>query len=148
MTALRRSAVGSWFAIGTLAAVVLTLLSALVWRILNPPLLPFVVGTEDTVPVVIQCDIVNASGIAGAGRTMMTYLRERGFDVVELSTAPSLQPTSGILDRVGDRPSALRLADAVGIADSLVVPAIDSMLFVRASVVLGVDASTLPALSP
>ncbi|MCU0330358.1 MAG: LytR C-terminal domain-containing protein [Candidatus Kapabacteria bacterium] len=148
MTALRRSVLGPWLAIGLLAAVVLVLLSALVWRVLNPPLLPYVVGTEDTGPVVIQCDIVNASGITGAGRAMMTYLRERGFDVVELSTSSPVQKTSSILDRVGDRPSALRLAGAVGVADSLVVPMIDSMLFVRASVILGADASALPALAP
>lgn len=79
---------------------------------------------------------------------MMTYLRERGFDVVELSTSSPVQKTSSILDRVGDRPSALRLAGAVGVADSLVVPMIDSMLFVRASVILGADASALPALAP
>jgi LytR cell envelope-related transcriptional attenuator len=148
MTSRRRTAIGSWIAIGALGAIVLALLGALIWRLIDPPILPYVAGTEESVPVVIQCDIVNASGISGAGRTMMTYLRERGFDVVELSTAGKISSRSTVLDRVGDRPSALRLAAAVGIADSLVVPAIDSMLFVRASVILGADVSSLPALSP
>jgi hypothetical protein len=63
--------------------------------------------------------------------------------VVELSTSPVVQATSTVLDRLGDRPSCVKLARVLGIADSLVEPRIDSMLFVRASVVIGKDVSLL-----
>jgi hypothetical protein len=44
---------------------------------------------------------------------------------------------------VGDRQSALKIAHILGIPDSLVVSQIDSMLFVRASVILGNDLTNL-----
>ena len=138
----RRRAVMAWIMIGSLAGVVAVFGVAVVWRLLHPPVTPFV-ETAAGARTVIQCEIVNASGVQGVGRRALSYLRERGFDVVELSTSPVVQPTSHVLDRLGDRQSCVKLAGVLGIADSLVEPSIDSMLFVRASVVLGSDVRTL-----
>lgn len=137
----RRSYV-AWTMVGVLAAVVVVFVGAFIHRMIYPPVTPFV---EDDGPTrtVIQCEIVNASGTQGAGRRTLAFLRERGFDVVELSTSPVVQATSTVLDRLGDRPSCVKLARVLGIADSLVEPRIDSMLFVRASVVIGKDVSLL-----
>jgi len=132
-----------WVAIGAAAIVVLSLLGSLIWRLLNPPVVPYVETNGST--EVIQINVVNAANMDGAGRRTLEYLRERGFDVVELSTAPNDADTSIVIDRMGDRASALKVARVLGIADSLVVTDIDSMLFVRASVVLGKD---LHALQP
>lgn len=131
-----------WFAIGVLGLIVVVFVGAFIWRMIDPPVTPFV-ELPDGGRRVIQCDIVNASGRQGAGRYVLTFLRERGFDVVELSTAPDRRSRSGVLDRVGDRMSAVKLATVLGIADTLVQPQIDSMLFVHASVVLGEDVGTL-----
>lgn len=127
--------------LGAAAAVVLLFLASFVWRMLYPPITPFVesAGTE----TVIQIDVVNASGRNGAGRETMMYLRERGFDVVEMSTAAVLQKKTIVVDRLGDRQSALKVAHVLGVPDSLVISQIDSMLFVRASIVLGKDLQTL-----
>ena len=137
-----RRSYGAWAVVGLLAAVVVVFVGAFLQRMLNPPVTPYV---EDDGPTrtVIQCEIVNASGTQGAGRRTLAYLRERGFDVVELSTSPTEQGTSTVLDRLGDRPSCVKLARILGIADSLVEPRIDSMLFVRASVIIGKDVSSL-----
>lgn len=144
MTARRRS-VWPWVIIAILGSGVVVLLGSFVWRLLNPPVTPFV--EQDGPPLVIQIDVVNASNIPGAGRRTMTFLRERGFDVVEISTADSVVHNSHVLDRLGDRVSAMKIAHILGIADSLVVPEIDSMLFVRASVVLGTDCRALTPFS-
>jgi hypothetical protein len=137
----RKRTIWPLIGLGTASAVVLLFLGSFVWRLLNPPVSPYV--ESDTTHQVIQMDVVNASGTNGAGRQTMMFLRERGFDVVELSTARQLETHSFVIDRVGDRQSALKVADVLGIADSLVRSDIDSMLFVRASVVLGKDLVTL-----
>lgn len=134
---------GVWWlvALGLAALVVLVLLGSLVWRLLNPPVSPYVEAEGST--HVIQVDVVNAAGYNGAGRRVLTFLRDRGFDVVEISTAASHRNRSSVIDRVGDRQSALKVAHVLGIADSMVVSDIDSMLFVRASVVIGKDLMVL-----
>ncbi|MBU3741214.1 MAG: LytR family transcriptional regulator [Candidatus Kapabacteria bacterium] len=142
MRRLARRTIAWWTVIGTLAAVVVLLVGAFVQRMLYPPVTPFVEDAGE-VKTVIQCEIVNASGVRGAGKRVLTYLRERGFDVVELSTSPVPQQQSSVLDRMGDRSSCVKVAKVLGIADSLVEPRIDSMLFVRASVVLGSDIAAL-----
>ena len=136
-----RRAVWPWIALAVATAVVLIFLGSFLWRLFNPPVRPWVESEGEH--VVIQVDVVNASGVDRAGRQTMEFLRERGFDVVELSTAPSPLDTSVIVDRVGDRTSALKVAKVLGIADSVVFSDLDSMLFVRASVVIGKDLQRL-----
>lgn len=126
-----------WVAIGFIALIVAALITSFIIRMFNPPVEPTV--DEGGILTTIQVEVVNGSGVAGAGRTTMKFLRERGFDVVELSTLPSKSSKSMVIDRVGDRISALKVANVLGIADSMVVSDIDSMRFVRSSVVLGTD---------
>lgn len=135
------SSVWAWLALAGAGVVVLAGAAIFVWRMLNPPVIPYV-ETEGP-RMVIQVDVVNASNVRGAGRKTLEYLRERGFDVVELSTAPQAVDSSMVIDRLGDRTSALKVASVLGIADSMVISGLDSMLFVRASVVLGKDLRTL-----
>lgn len=142
---VRRRSVWPWVVIAVLGSGVVVLLGSFVWRLFNPPVTPFV--EQDGPLVVIQVDIVNASNIPGAGRRTMMFLRDRGFDVVEISTADTVVSQSHIFDRLGDRVSAMKIAHVLGLADSLIVPEIDSMLFVRASVVLGTDCRALTPFS-
>ncbi|RPI67440.1 MAG: LytR family transcriptional regulator [Ignavibacteriae bacterium] len=137
MSLPKRRAVWPWVAIGLASVVVLTLLGFFIWRMIHPPVEPYV--ESDGPRTVIQLEVVNASGVNGAGRTAMNYLRERGFDVVELSTETEKRQRSMVVDRLGDRISALKVASVVGIADTMVVSEIDSMRFVRASLVIGAD---------
>ncbi|GMV52400.1 MAG: hypothetical protein AMXMBFR68_01920 [Ignavibacteria bacterium] len=123
--------------LGVFGLVVLIFLFAFVWRLLNPPVSPYVESGEQH--SVIQMDIVNASNVNGGARTTMRFLRDRGFDVVDLSTQTPPVVSSMIIDRLGDRQSALKVAHVLGIADSLVVSSIDTMLFVNVTVLLGKD---------
>lgn len=137
MTVGRRRVIWPWVLIIILGLAVAVLLGSFVSRMFNPPVSAFV--ELDGPPTVIQVDIVNAAGKPGAGRQTMTYLRERGFDVVDISSATAQRAQSVVIDRLGDRTSALAVARVLGIADTLVISDIDSMLFIRASVILGED---------
>lgn len=146
----RREPLPLWWivTVSALVVVVLVLGSSLVWRLLHPPVTPFVESEADGPPVVIQINVVNASGVRGAARRAMEFLRERGFDVVELSTAADTLRHTVVIDRVGDVSSARKVAAVIGVEEKRVSSSIDSMLFVHASVVLGADVETLDAFQP
>lgn len=130
-----------WSAVGIGACVVLALLGSLLWRLLHPPISPL---TDDDDPrSAIQLEVVNSSGRQGAGKTALEFFRKRGFDVVEISTSSDRPRRSVVVDRVGDRQSALKVARVLGIADTLVSSEIDSMRFLKASVILGSDLDKL-----
>jgi len=141
MSGDRRRRFWPWILVIIAGLVVVVFLGSFVWRMLNPPVQPYV--ESDGQITVIQVNVVNASGRNGAGRQVLEYLRERGFDVVELASSSTLQDSTAIIDRIGDRASALKIASVLGVPDSLVVTGIDSMMFVHASVVLGTDLTTL-----
>jgi len=130
-----------WIVISILGVMVVVFLGSMVWRFLSPPVSPLV--NEEDPRSIIQVEIVNASGRQGAGRETMEFLRERGFDVVEISSVNERPRYSSIVDRMGDKASARKVAVAVGVNDTLVVSEIDSMRFVRATVVLGGDIDNL-----
>ena len=138
---MSRRVIWPWAFIGVLGLGVTVLLVSFVSRMFNPPVSALV--AQDGPPTVIQVEIVNAAGRPGAGRQTMTFLRERGFDVVDISSGSELRAQSSVIDRLGDRTSALAVAKVLGIADTLVISDIDSMLFIRASVILGKDCAQL-----
>lgn len=65
----------------------------------------------------IQVEVRNASGTDGAAARTMTYLRRRGFDVIEVGNAPP-QPLSTVVVRAGTEAYAQRVAGALGIDPS------------------------------
>ena len=130
-----------WSFVGLGACAVLVLAGSLVWRLFNPPISPLT--NENDPRSAIQLEVVNASGRKGAGKSTLDFFRKRGFDVVEISTSDDRPRKSSVIDRVGDRQSALKVAKILGVADSLVVAEIDSMRFLKASVVLGSDIDKL-----
>ncbi len=138
---MTRRVIWPWVFIGALGLAVAVLLVSFVSRMINPPVSALV--AQDGPPTVIQVEIVNAAGRPGAGRHTMTYLRERGFDVVDISSSVEPKAQSTVIDRLGDRTSALAVARVLGIADTLVISDVDSMLFIRASVILGKDCAQL-----
>lgn len=142
---LRVRKLSGWTAVSVVGIIVLGMLGSLAWRIAHPPISPL--ANEEDPRSTIQIEIVNASGRKGAGKRALDYFRKRGFDVVEISSSPDRPPRSTVIDRLGDKQSALKVASALGIADTLVVSGIDSMRFLRASVVLGGDLDRLTAFS-
>lgn len=99
--------------------------------------------SRETPSEVIQINILNSTIVQGIADRARDYMRERGFDVVEIGNYSSIMPRSIVIDRVGDFASALKVAKALGISDSLVFTKKDSTLFLRVSIILGTDYNKL-----
>jgi hypothetical protein len=108
---------------------------------LHPPVTAIVpIDKRRTVSdVYIQLNVINASGQQGIAKKTMNYYRERGFDVVEISTADSLSNISYVIDHLSDTISARNVAYAIGLSDSTIKHDYDTTLYLRASVVIGTD---------
>ena len=63
----------------------------------------------------IQVEIRNAVGVDGLGREATTFLRRRGFDVIEVGNAPHREETAVVV-RAGTEAYAQRVAAALGIS--------------------------------
>jgi hypothetical protein len=94
---------------------------------------------------VIQLNILNSTKVSGIADKARTYMRNLGFDVVEIGNFTEYKKISIVIDRIGDRQSALLTAKAVGIGDSLVYTKIDSSLFLKCTIILGEDYKSLNA---
>lgn len=92
---------------------------------------------------VIQLNILNGCGVSGLASKAKFYLRERGFDIVEIGNSAQQYNKTTIIDRLGDKESVRRLANAVGVPDSTIITEIDSSLFLRATLILGSDYKNL-----
>jgi len=105
-----------------------------------------IVGSDDPVVLegprtrAIQLDVRNGTGVPGLAQKVTSYLRSKGFDVVEIGNADSLGlEKTVVLDRAGNTEAARRVASALGLDDSRVLVRIDRTLYLDVSVYLGTD---------
>jgi hypothetical protein len=129
--------------IGGLGVLVVLLAYALVQRmIFRPPVQP--VRSGGKAGASIQLDVLNGSGLTGAGTSVTSFLRARGFDVVEIRNYKSSDvQESLVIDRTGEVENAERVAYALGIRKANIVHQINEEYFVDVSVVIGRDYPTL-----
>ncbi|HYQ87454.1 MAG TPA: LytR C-terminal domain-containing protein [Bacteroidota bacterium] len=96
---------------------------------------------------IIQLDVLNGSGGRGVAAKFMNYLRGHGFDVVEMKNYKlSNIPRTLVVDRVGNRAAAQRVASALGVSERNVIQQINPDYFVDVSVIIGGDYSSLQPL--
>ena len=101
-------------------------------------------STGQLVGKVIQVSVKNGCGVSGLAGELTHYLRDRGFDVVEVGDYTSFnQEYSFIYDRIGDLESARKLASAVGLPEDRVIQKIDIEEYHDATLVIGKDYTTL-----
>jgi len=97
-------------------------------------------------PPVIQLDVLNGCGVKGVGMKCTNYLREQGFDVVEVKNYKTFTvPQTLVVDRVGNMDVARTVAHALGIPEKHVIQQINPDYFVDVSVIIGSDYLTLRA---
>lgn len=96
--------------------------------------------TTALVGSVIQVEVRNGVGADGlAGRTTQ-FLRDHGFDVVDVGNDSSFdQQQSVVIDRVGNMDAARKVAEALGVPASRVRQEIRRQYYLDASVVIGHD---------
>lgn len=98
----------------------------------------------DLVGDIIQVDVRNGCGVPGLATRMTDYLRDRGFDVVEMGNYTSFdQQETVVLDRVGDSTAAHRVAAALGLPEDRVRQEIRPEYYLDASIIIGADYETL-----
>ena len=95
---------------------------------------------------VIQIDVLNGCGIGNAAQTVTTFLRSRGYDVVEMKNYKTFDVhESLVVDRTGSRTTAEQVAYALGIKKENIVQQLNQDYYVDVSVVVGKDFASLKA---
>lgn len=129
--------------IGILVLIVAVLAYSFVVRTFIEP--PVDATKEDVSPgTVIQLDLLNGCGEPGAASKCTSYLRARGFDVVEMRNYKTFDVSESlVIDRSGNIETAKKVAYALGVKERNIIQQINHDYFVDVSVVVGRDFVTL-----
>ncbi len=96
--------------------------------------------TSDLVGEIIQVEVRNGAGIDHLADHATQYLRDQGFDVVDVGNYSSFdQGHSVVIDRVGNPEAARNVAEALGIPPERVRQEIRPQYYLDASVIIGHD---------
>ena len=85
----------------------------------------------------VRVEVLNGSGKSGLARLATDQLRDAGYDVVHLGNAASAAKTSLVIDRVGKKEIADRIAQALSIGR--VETQVDTSRYLEVTVILGKD---------
>lgn len=120
---------------------VMVLLYALVTRTLLPQPSPERPSdSTELVGGIIQVEVRNGAGVDRLAAETTHYLRERGFDVVDVGNYDTFtQERSVVIDRVGDPEAARKVAEALGLSPDRVRQEIRRQYYLDASVIIGHD---------
>lgn len=89
---------------------------------------------------IIQLDVLNGCGVAGVADRYTDFLRSRGFDVVEIGNYVSYDvDETFVIDRIGNKANALKVASALGIEKVKVIQQLNENYFLDVSLVIGKD---------
>jgi len=92
---------------------------------------------------IVQVQVSNGTVVEGLAGRMREYLREQGFDVLDVGNARTREvPQTVVLDRVGNRALALRVARALGLPDERVREELSTSLMLDVTVLIGADFTT------
>jgi hypothetical protein len=140
-TRLRNGLLNTALVVGGLS--VMVLLYGLVTRTLVAPTTSAPQRATDgseLVGSIVQVEVRNGAGVDHLAATTMRYLRERGFDVVDVGNYRTFeQERSVVIDRVGDPEAARKVAEALGLPPSRVRQEIRRQYYLDASVIIGHD---------
>jgi hypothetical protein len=91
----------------------------------------------------IQINIMNATGENRIGARFRDYLKQKGFDVVDMGNYKTDVEKTMVLDLCGDINKAKRVADALGVSQRNVIQQLDKTKFIDATVLIGKDYTEL-----
>ncbi len=129
--------------VGILVLIVGYLLYAFIARQVQPPVESVRSGGSRSGEV-IQVDVLNGCGVARAASRVTSFLRERGYDVVEMRNYKSFDvQNSLVIDRSGDLQTARKVAYALGVKEKNIVQQINHDYYVDVSIVVGKDFGSL-----
>ena len=89
---------------------------------------------------ILQIEVRNGCGVSGLAAAATTFLRQAGYDVVEVGDHSRFDiEKSMVVDRVGDLEAAREIAATLGMPIEQVGQEIRADLYLDASVILGRD---------
>jgi hypothetical protein len=92
----------------------------------------------------IQIEVLNGCGVAKVARQTTTFLRNKEYDVVSFGNYNSSTiQKSMVIDRIGDRKTAEKIAEVLGIESNQVSTEIDKSKLLVASIIIGKDYKSL-----
>jgi hypothetical protein len=92
------------------------------------------------VGTIIQVEVRNGAGTAHLAERTTRYLRDQGFDVVDVGNHSSFdQEHSVVIDRIGNLEAARNVAEALGIPQERVRRNLKPQYYLDASVIIGHD---------
>ena len=134
-------------ALNVLIGLLVIIVGYLSYSLLNRHVLqpPVDAGKAGVAPgEIIQIDVLNGSGLQGVAGSCTSYLRARGFDVVEMRNYKTSDVVESlVIDRVGNTVNAEKVAYALGIKKKNIVQQLNQDYYVDVSVVLGKDFNSL-----
>lgn len=93
---------------------------------------------------IIQLEVLNGCGVAGAAEKITDYLRNNHVDVVQMKNYVSFDiEKSLVIDRTGNRPNAEKIADLLGIDRKNIVQQLSPDYLLDVSLVIGKDYNQL-----
>lgn len=96
--------------------------------------------SPELVGSIIQVEVRNGAGVDGLAARTTKYLRDHGFDVVDVGNYSSFdQEQSIIIDRIGNLESARKVAKVLGLPEDRVRQEIRRQYYLDASVIIGHD---------
>jgi hypothetical protein len=88
----------------------------------------------------IQLDVQNGTNENGVATGITDYLRKNGIDVVEIGNYKSKDiERTLIIDRVGDKNKAKKVAAVLGVNDKNIIQQLNNSLYLDVTVVIGKD---------
>jgi hypothetical protein len=94
----------------------------------------------EPVPQKTQIEVLNGCGISGLAKNTMEFLRKSDLDVVYMGNYKNFTvQKSQVMDRIGNKDIALKIASILGIGEEQVETEIDESKQVAASVIIGKD---------
>ena len=118
------------------------LIASLIMRLTNPPIEqnPYYTETNDTeVERKVQINILNACGQKGLANKFKQFLKENGYDVVEIGNNATNFDKTVVIDRIGDIETSMEVAKILGVNSEYVTSDINTELSLSTTIIIGQD---------
>lgn len=99
---------------------------------------------KEAASAIIQIEVLNGCGVDGIAAKFTDYLRQRDFDVVQVGNyASSNIEESMIIDRIGNKANAEKLAETLGLNKQNIIQQLNKDYFLDLTLVIGKDYNKL-----
>lgn len=130
-----------------LVSIIIFMLYSIYIKLSNSNTADYDTAANQTASEIIQVEVLNGCGVSGVSDRFTDYLRTNNFDVVNFGNYIRFDMDESIvIDRIGNKANANKVADALGIKKENVIQQLNKDYFLDVSIVIGRDYYTLKPL--